>query len=723
MNHLRFWHRTVASLLQLLLASSLMTRAAAAEPTVAYPAIQHAFLREDFEVVTRLSRAFLSQHPDAPEVERVWLWLALSLDRLQRSGDALNEFELLKRRLSREEAVWPEVLFWEAEVSRRALQMSRAKVVYEQLLRDAPTSTWAVQARFGLGLVYVHQQAFQRALGHFQDVASSGRSASLAVNARLLQGFCHLQLKQFPEAVKSLEPLLSQLRHPQLIAQTAFYLGESLSALGRYEEAVRAYRRAVELPEASRWSRLAQFGLGWVYAKMDRCEQSVDVLEGYVASGPSYLPVVGAGQVMVEAPRAEALLMQGQCLLRVGREAEALARFERLTSSEVTHPAAIEGGILAIDVYRRQGRFATAHAMTHALLRQPMTAAARARLHLQLGALALEQANATQATTVFRLAAQSPERDIQSSALSGLGDVQRLLGQLALAQQLYEEAVRVAEDPSVASAAWFQLGRLYQQRGAFAQAITIFQRLMGSDNAALADNARLALVTAYLNQQEMGLASLLLETTRRMRPRSLVAGRAAYYQAVLALDAGHDLLAKQLCREAMTHAAGTDEAVEALLLLADLEARAAPASGVATRLQQAYASAALRPSAQAKFAKRLGEFARARGAYAEAIRWSEHAASLWPALEGELTYQMAACYEEAGDREVAIRWYQQVDQPPWRVRGRLAAAKLLEREERSQEAEAIYVSLMQEAIPEAKVARERLAAMTEQSSTRSVRRW
>jgi len=712
-------HRRIALWL---LASSLITSAAAAESTVTYPAIQRAFLREDFEVVTRLSRAFLAQYPQAPEVDRVWLWLAISLDRLQRSGEALTEFELLKRRLSREEAVWPEVLFWEAEVSRRAVQMTRAKLVYQQLLEDAPSSPWAVQARFSLGLICLHQQAFQRALVHFQDVASSGRSTSLAVNARLLQGFCYLQLKQFPEAISSLELLLRQPRHPHLLAQAAFYVGESFSALGRYDEAARAYRRAIEFPEAARWSRLAQFGLGWVYAKTDRCQESVAILDRYLADGSFSFSVAEAGETVVEAPRAEALLMQGQCLLRLGRETEAVARFERLASQEPTHPAAIEGEILAIDVYRRQGQFTTARAVADTLLERSMTPALRARLHLQYGALALEQAQIEQATRVFRLAAQSPEREVQSLALGGLGDVQRFLGRPALAQQLYEEAVRVAEDSPVASAAWFQLGRLHQSAGAFAQAATVFQRLSGSDNAALADDARLALVTVYLSQREMGLASVLLETIRRRRPSPVIAGRSAYYQAVLALDAGNDLLVKQLCREAMATAPGTDEAVDALLLLADLEARAMPASDVVKRLQQEYASVPLRPSAQAKFAKRLGELAQTRGAYAEAIRWFDRAVSLWPALEGELTYRMAACYEEAEDREVAIRWYQQMNQLPWRVRGRLAAAKLLEREERPREAEAIYALLARETIPEAKVARERLAAMTEQSPTRSARR-
>ena len=720
MKHLSRPRRQKISAWLFLLMSSSAISVRAGEPIPAYPVIQRAFLREDFELVARLSPAFLAQHSDASQVGRVWLWFALSLDRLQRPVEALNEFDALKRELPREDALWPELLFWEGEVSRRALQMIRAKSAYGQLLERAPNSPWGLQARLGLGLVYLHQQAFQRALTHFHDLAADGSStsmSSLALNAQLLEGFCQLRLEHFQEAVTCLEPLLQRLQYPQLVAQAAVYLGGSFSALGRLEDAERAYRRAVEQSDTSRWSRLARFGLGWVYAKMNRCEESIAAFEQYLAptdeeSSPAGGPEAGRSEI--EASYAEAWLAQGQCLRRLGRDPEALTRFERIVSNSTGDAIALEGGMKAIEIYRRQGRYAQANEVVHALLRRPVTAIVRNQLQMQLGTLALEQGNVAQARTVFQLAARSPQRAIRSSALSGLGDVQRVLGDVGTAQQFYEEAVRIAEDPSVAAAAWFQLGWLQEQRGAFAQAVTVFQHLVADDNLALADEARLALVITYLHQHEEGLARVLLDTMRRMRPAGQVAARAAYYQALLALDEGQEESAKSLCQETMMKAPGTDEAVEAQLLVIDLEARALPMSEVVARLQQGYASASMRPSAQAKFAKRLGDIARDRRAYDEAIRWYEQAAGLSPALQAELMYRMAACYEEAGERGMAIQWYQRIEPAPWHVKGQLAAAKLLEREARWPEARGIYVALAQEEIPEAKVAREHLASrMTE----------
>ena len=65
--------------------------ARAQEPTVGYKDVQSAFLREEFDAVTSLAQSFILEHPDAPEVPRVWLWLALSLERVQQPHEALRE--------------------------------------------------------------------------------------------------------------------------------------------------------------------------------------------------------------------------------------------------------------------------------------------------------------------------------------------------------------------------------------------------------------------------------------------------------------------------------------------------------------------------------------------------------------------------------------------------------------------------------------------------------
>ena len=114
---------------------------------------------------------------------------------------------------------------------------------------------------------------------------------------------------------------------------------------------------------------------------------------------------------------------------------------------------------------------------------------------------------------------------------------------------------------------------------------------------------------------------------------------------------------------------------------------------------------------RARLAKRLGDFAREEGAYVEAIRWYDEVMNFLPSLRGEATYRVASCYEDGGDHDLAMRWYQAVPQPPWNVRGQLSLAKLLERHDRLTEAKALYELLANAPIPEASAVRERLAAL------------
>ncbi len=673
--------------------------ARAAEPNASYPLIQHAFLREDFAGVTAMARNFLTQNPTAPESPRVRLWLALSLDRLQRSDEALRELDLLKAYLASGDSLRPEVIFWEGEISRRAGQMLRAKLAYQQLLEQHPNSTWSSQAQMGLGFIYVEQQAFESAIGHLHEVALRREGTPVALEAHLLEGLCHLRLKHLKDAVNIFQPLLQQVQEPMVIAQTSFYLGESLSGLGQYDDAAQAYQRAIGAATTSKWGQLSRFGLGWAYYQIGRCAESVDAFEWYLAQPGS------------AEHRTEALFAEGSCLTQLGREQGALSRFEEVMAGDPEHPLALESGLFIAQIYRQQERFDLAKELLHTLLRRKLTDTARARVQLQLGALALEQGNAAQAKTVYGLAVESSELSIRQAALNGLGDVQLFLGDLTEAKRFYEKAIQLGEQTPVGRQANYQVGRINLLSGQLDEATRIFQQLSLSSDLGLADDARLALALALLNQGQTSQARLLLETVRRQRPDSLAAARAAYYLGLIASDAGDELAAKTFCEEAVAKAPGTEESLDARLMLADIRASHTSGEEAMEWLKDLYVSPGLSRRHRARMAKRIADLARANQEYDEAIQWYQEAATLLSSLQGEASYRIASCYEEAGRLKEAMEAYQHITQAPWRVRGQLACAKLLEREDRTAEAEAIYEALANEAIPEAKIVQERLSTL------------
>jgi tetratricopeptide (TPR) repeat protein len=672
-------------------------RAWAMEPTPGYTEIQQAFLREEFPLVATLAQAFLDQHPGVSEIPRVSLWLALSLDRLQRTGEALAAIDRVKGRLPAADPFWPEVLFWEGEVSRKAFQMRRAQDAYQRLLARHPNSSWASQAQMGLALAFLHQEDLESAIANFHEVGLRQDGTPVALEALMLEGLCHLRLRRFSEATAILEPLLARIEEPAMAAQAAFYLGESHSGLGRFDEAARAYRRAIAAASGSRWGRLSEFGLGWASYQTERWEQGVEAFDRYLAN-----PHV--------EHKTEALFAQGSCFLKLGREEEALQRFEHVVSRDPGHALAVQSTLLLADAYRRQERFSLAKELLNGLLRRRLEPAVRSEVQLRLAVLALAQGQADQAKTLFSLVAGSDDPSVRQAALSGLGDVHMFLGELLEAKRAYEQAIPLGGAPQ-ADYASYQAGRIALQLGSLDEAVAVFQRLSAHPEAPLADDARLALIIAHLNRREEPSARSLIETIRREQPGSLTAARASYYDALLALGTDDEMAARRLCTEAIAKAPGTDEAFEARLLLIDLSTQELSPGQAIQRLQRLFTTERLPRVHRAKLAKRIGDLARNESSYAEAIRWYDVASALSPALSGEGLYRIASCYEEAGDFELAVHRYRLIAQPPWRVRGALAAAKLLERQDRLAEAEAVYRSLADEPIPEAQLIQERLNAL------------
>ncbi len=690
--------RTKWLVLSVLLLTAAAPAAVRAEPTPGYPAIQRAFLREDFAATAMLAREFLVQYPHGAETPRVWLWLVLSLDKLQRAAEALDQLDRLKERLTPSDSFWAEVLYWEGDISRRTMELSRAKGAFQRLLEQYPGSNWAAQGQLGLGLVYFHQQAFEQAISHFHEVGLRRATTPVALDALLFEGLCQFRLKRFDDAVRTFRPLLVRLKDRTAVTQASFYLGESLSALERFDEAALAYQRASLASELTSWSRLAQFGMGWAYYRLDRCQDSLEAFDRYLEAGP-------------REHRLEALFAQGSCYARLGQEGDAERRFKELTRADPRHPLVLEAAMALADFHRKEGRPAEARRLLHRFLTPGLAGQARAHIQVKLGAVALDEGNVAQARTVFELARETTDPVILQAALSGLGDVHVVLGDLTTAVARYQEAVAVAEKSAVGTYALYQVGRIRLQQDDADGAVEVFQRLRVGPDHQFANEARIALIIAYLRRKDERLAQAQIDGIRKQWPGTEVAARAAYYQALLLFDRGEEGATQKLCQETILKAARSDEAIDARLLLADLRLQWSTPQEVAQWLGSMYAAVGLPPAHRAKLAKRLGGLAKDRQAFAEAIRWYERAMSSLPAMAGEATYRIASCYEEGGDLALAMEWYGRIRQDVWRVRGQLALGKLLERQERWREAETLYVRLSKESIPEAQVAEERLAAV------------
>jgi len=245
--------------------------------------------------------------------------------------------------------------------------------------------------------------------------------------------------------------------------------------------------------------------------------------------------------------------------------------------------------------------------------------------------------------------------------------------------------------------------------GEISEAISIFYRLIAQAEDPLADDARLALASTYIQDQEKDRARRQLDAIRRRAPKSVSAARAAYYLALLALGEGEVSAARRFCEEAMEGSPRADEGVEARVLLAQLDSQEGEEHRAADRLERGMGVQGLTARQRAHLAQSRGELGRRSGSCDTAVQWHEEAARLSPMLRQEADYRIGSCHEAAGRVDQALSRYLKISVGPWKVRAHLAAAKIMERQELWEDAEAIYESLSQEPVPEAKVARELLA--------------
>jgi tetratricopeptide (TPR) repeat protein len=702
-----------------------------------YQQIQQAFLQEQFDRVIVLAPSLREELDAAARRElapgelgrrgRAWLWYALSLDRLQRSPEALAEVDRLREQLQAMAAarqvrpepaamdaftdgLWPELLFWDGEISRKAYQMMRARRAYQRVLADFPKSSWRPQAQLGLAFVLFHQQSYEDGLRQAQEVQRATLSPLIRRQARLLEGLANLQLKRFDPARMVFEDLLKTAADRPAASQMAFYVGESLSGLNRFPEASRAYLQSMEADPGSTWARLARFGLGWSVFQQRQYALGAEVFGVLLKGDPSW-------------PRPEFWFAHGRCLLEIGDDAAAQQRFEALLAHTTEHPLAIEAALSLSELLERQQRVADAVALIQPLTQRALTPDQRTRLALRLGSLSLLAGQTQSAAEQFVAAADSADPQLRQAALSGQGDVRFATGDVDGAAQAYERAMAVDPKADAAAYARYQLGRVRLQQGRLVEAIDEFRAVASTADRDLSADARLALAFAYVTNHQPDLARVEVDVVRHRSPGSPQAGRAGYYLALVSVREGRVDEAVGLCRGVIERVPYSDEAVEARLLLADLSASRDSAGEALAQLRGSVAgtavgSADLTTNQRGRLAKKLGDLAEQARNYTDAIAWYEQARLLLTDRQGELDYRLASCYEEAGDFEPALARYRSIQHAPWTVRGQLAAAKLLERQQRWPEARAAYQAVAKQRVPEAKIAQERLDEMSEGSSTR-----
>jgi soluble lytic murein transglycosylase len=128
---------------------------------------------------------------------------------------------------------------------------------------DHPKSDLADDAELQIAQLYKEREQFTKALDAYSNVAEKYPTSDSADDALWNMGWCYMNLKNNDKSAQAFQRLISQYPSSDLSSSARFWTGVSYENMGSFQEAVTAYKQAMENKD-------------WYYS--DRAKRRIDLL-------------------------------------------------------------------------------------------------------------------------------------------------------------------------------------------------------------------------------------------------------------------------------------------------------------------------------------------------------------------------------------------------------------------------------------------------------------
>lgn len=332
------------------------------------------------------------------------------------SADAIRRASGLKPR----DAMRGEVDWLLAEACAAAGRPDEAIQHYRALMDAEPPSRWAIEAAYRLGQILQSRQAWMEAADAFRRAAAPGASGDLQARARHSVAFCLSKANRHAEALIEWSRLLQDypghpitedalfrkalseifVDQPDLARETLrvfieawpksayradarYWRGVLQERDGRNEDAEREYRAGLEAQPGEDLQERLRFQLAGVLQRLHHMEEAADLYQGLLSSRMSaeitppllvWLArcqldrkrtdeaevvarrLVEAGGAEAETGQAMGWYLLGRIHAQRGQVDQALAAYDRVSSSAVAGREPVEALVWAGDLYFDTGR-------------------------------------------------------------------------------------------------------------------------------------------------------------------------------------------------------------------------------------------------------------------------------------------------------------------------------------------------------------------------------
>ena len=207
----------------------------------------------------------------------------------------------------------------------------------KKFLAAHPDHERAPLVRYRLGQSLFERKKYEEARTELSKLEPTPAGFEYSVEVSFRLGQCALELGQGAEAAKRFEKIANSGSDHYLVPAAAFFAGEAHFKAGDFAGAAKAYAIAVP-QEKSEYARGALYGLCWSLYKAGQFTPATDSLRLFLKRHPD------------DAAAAEMQFLLGECRLRDGKPADALAAFQKVPSGEWYDDALSGAGFACADL-------------------------------------------------------------------------------------------------------------------------------------------------------------------------------------------------------------------------------------------------------------------------------------------------------------------------------------------------------------------------------------
>lgn len=552
--------------------------------------------REEYDRATAAFERLGAQYPDSPFAQNLGTILGEVYYRLGQYKEAANELQERLSTLKASERI--RALFLLGETYNQLGRSESARTQYRQVLDEAPNSSYATPARYGLAWQYYKVERYEDAATAFAEVRAS--ESSLATEATYYEAVNRALLGEQERALQLYRTYLEEAENDRLSAEARYEVGLLLYQQEQYDEAAAAFR--VLTRESASQERLgdAYYWLGNAYLASDQLDRALEAYSQAIERGAAS-----------ESATVEVRFQKAWTLYQNGRYGEAAPIFRSLAETHSETDRGKEALFWGGDSYYHQEQYGQARTFLQRYLNTDAEGARRAGAQYALAWVHFKERRFEPAARLFRQFLTTYE-DPRNNTVPYRQDAQLRLADCYFALKRYDDAISVYERArgEGATYALYQSGQALYFADRPDEALDRLRRLVDRDpNSPWHPDALYRIGDIHFQQQRYEDARSAFQRLIDEYPDHPQSPRAQYAIADTYYNAGEMEQAVRAYRavlETYPESPSADEAASSLFF-------ALNAAGQQDRAEELIASIA-ENNPDANFADRL-RYQRARSAY------------------------------------------------------------------------------------------------------------